>query len=219
MVLSVRKTVRFSLEESVWEYSSTCIAAEEVWWQTCEYDQIRQDALTSVRVARKRGLDALIKSNYGCTDDKTQSDLNIWSKCKDSLRGLERFVCEEYGVQRLQHRKKIIEAVIYAQAKMADGKRTNRSAANIIRTVSSTLSQNATQFARMLAIADSAAVSDREMMVRVRSNGTMSNQPAKPPTGKSPITARKHQRNNGPSSLPPRHPGSVRCRIRVSPSA
>jgi hypothetical protein len=222
----MKKQVRFSLEESVCEYeyeygcsSLGSIAPENVWYQAWEYDQIRRDALSSVQEARTRGINALIKQNYGCTDSETQEKLNLWAKRKNTNRGMERFVCEEYGRKRLHHRRKVIDAVIYTQQKLWKENRNDGSAAVIIRTVSSTLSGNAIEFARMLANADRVAVESREKAVRVRMNQS-SSRPARPPTGKSPISAGKHQRDSTRGShLPPRHPGPVRYNIHVSPSA
>lgn len=221
MVLSMMKTVRFSLEESVHEYeypspSRSSCATETMWYQPSDYDQMRLEALVSVQEAKQKGMNAFIKQNYGCTDSKTQEMLNVWAKCKDTNRGLERFVSEEYGQQRQLHRRKIIEAVLFAQNKLRKENRNDVSAASIIQTVSSTLSGNAIQFARMLAIADRAAVDAREMKVRIVPFPPL-NRVARPPTGRSPVASRKHSRDTSSASQrPPRHPGPVRFQIRVS---
>jgi hypothetical protein len=226
MVLSMKKSVHFALEDTIYKYERLCLsssgsgATETMCFQPSEYEQMRIEALESVEVAKQRGMSEFLKQNYGCTDSKTQEMLCAWAKCKSTNRGLERFVCEEYGQQRLLHRRKITEAVLCAQANLRKDNRNNASAASIIQTVSSTLSINAIQFARMLAIADHEAVGTSEIPLRIVSTPSVSRTASRPPTGKSPITTRKHRRDETSSSRrPPRHPGPVRYQIRVSPHA
>jgi hypothetical protein len=227
MVLSMKKSVHFALDDSICTFerlslsSSRSSAPETMFYQPSEYEQMRIEALESVQEAKQRGMSAFLKHNYGCTDSKTQEMLRVWAKCKDTNRGLERFVCEEYGQLRLLHRRKVIEAVLYAQAKLRKDNRNDASAASIIQTVSSTLSVNAIQFARMLAIADRAAVGTSELTLRMASTPCVRKGVSRPPTGRSPIATRKHSRDttSSTSQRPPRHPGPVRYQIRVSPLA
>jgi hypothetical protein len=221
MVLSMKKSVHFASEDSICGHrikspSSRSGATNNVFYQPSEYEQMRIEILELVQEAKQRGMSAFLKKNYGCTDSNTQELLNIWATCKDTNRGLERFVCEEYGQQRLLHRRKIVEAVLHAQTKLRKDNRNGASAASIIQTVSSTLSGNAIQFARMLAIADRAAVGNEMIPIP-----TVNRSVTRPPTGKSPIATRKHRRHStsSTSKRPPRHPGPVRYQIHVSPLA
>jgi hypothetical protein len=160
---SINKAVRFAPDESLCEYCRSSYklskpTVHRLWYQSADYEIFQMESAESVTRALKMGLMVYIKQTYGYTDAKTQANLNIWAKCQDSRRGLERFVNEEYGSQRLLHRRKAIQAVLHSQEKLRKDNQAYSTACSVIKTISTTLSSNAVQFARMLAIADREAV-------------------------------------------------------------
>ena len=226
MVLPNKKTVSFQKGERLCSYktisrrrsSQDKIARQ--WYLNQDYERFLHEIKESVAIAKQEGLQRLIHHHYGYTDSETQTMLNSWTMCQDTRRGLERFVNEDYGDRRLLHRRKTIDAVLYAQEKLRKSNQSGSRAASIIQTVSTTLSANAVAYAKMLAMADCEAAQEcnqnspaAQRPLRSHSAGSIA------PKGRSPIAARKHSRaQSSPPRRPPRHPGP-RYEIRISPIA
>jgi hypothetical protein len=221
MVLPTKKVVSFQSDEKLCTFrrvsrSRSLDSITKQWYQNSDYDRFLQEIEESVLIAKQAGLANLIQRHYGHTDSETQEMLNAWAMCKETSRGLERLVNGEYGHERLLHRRKTINAVLYAQDKLRKNNRNDARASSIIQTVSSTLSAKSIEFARMMAIADRAAVCPRgkETIAQVVRFGSA------PPKGRSPLAQRKNSRGiSSPPQRPPRHPGPVRYEIRISPLA
>jgi hypothetical protein len=109
------------------------------WYQNSDYDKFLQEIEESVSIAKQAGLVTLIHHpHYGHTDSETQQMFNAWAMCKETSRGLERLVNEAYGHDRILHRRKTINAALYAQDNLRKNNRNDARA--IMQTVSSTLS-------------------------------------------------------------------------------
>ena len=213
---SNNKTVRFPSEESLCDYCCTETrklsqqTILKLWYQSEDFQRFQIEAGESVNRALKTGLSVYIKQTYGCSDTKTQAKLNIWAKYQDTRRGLERFVNEEYGTQRLLHRRKAVQAVLHSQEKLCKDNQPYSRASSVIKTVSSTLSSNAVQFARMLAIADHEAVlalQEKTTKPNIRKAQSL------------PVPRRRSSKEMSPYR-PPRHPGRPQIEFMiVSPIA
>ena len=224
MVLPTKtKVVSFERDERLCTYKTVSrrrSSQEKIarrWYLNSDYDRFLEEVRETVATAHQAGLVQLVEHHYGYTDSETQKMLNAWAMHKDTRRGLERFVNEDCGDRRLQHRRKTINAVLYAQEKLRKSNQSGSRAASVIQTVSSTLSANAVAYAKMLAMADFEAArprDDKESTAEVPlSNGSIA------PKGRSPLAARKHSRaQSSPPRRPPRHPGP-RYEIRISPLA
>ena len=223
-----RKSVSFQPEERLCSYRlvlrrrSSRESIERRWYQNSDYERFLEEIKESVAIAQQTGLAQHIQHHYGYTDSETQAMLNAWAMCKDTRRGLERFVNEDYGDRRLLHRRKTTDAVLYAQEKLRKSTQSGSRAASVIQSVSSTLSSNAIAYAKMLAIADCEAVRPRKKesiapMQRPHSLSTKSVESK----DRSPLATRKPSRalSSPPQQRPPRHPSPVRCKIRISPLA
>jgi hypothetical protein len=198
---------------------------EKIWYQASDYTRIQNEMKESVEIALRKGLSAFVKQTYGSTDSQTQDMLNLWAKCRDSRRGLERFVNEEYRSQRFLHSRKLVQAVLFSQEKLRKDNQTYARAAAIIQTVSSTLSSNAIHFARMLAIADREAVLSKEEEEEERKNTILTASKIRSLPGSEgskhahiPVLP-KTQARIAPPHRPPRHPGRFQYEIKVSPLA
>lgn len=159
--------VRFAPAKELCKYQPAPeveIDEERCWYQDEDFNECHFDARDAIEEAIRGGHVALIEQTYGHTDDKNQQQLNQWAINAETARGLERFANEEYGRQRLLHRRKAIQAVMYAQDRLGkDGQEAGSSRTSLIlSTVSSTLSANAIEFAKMLAVADREAVIQQE---------------------------------------------------------
>jgi hypothetical protein len=165
------KSVRFAPEERLCEYQRgpkklTLDMCDEVWFQPEDFQNFRLDARDSSLNAIKKGLSAYIKRTYGHTDKQTQDMHNLWARCSDTRRGLERFINQEYGKNRRFTQKKTIQAVLYAQERLRkDGERDYGHTSAVISSVASAVSAEAVAFAAMLGRADYAAVVRRRVTV------------------------------------------------------
>jgi hypothetical protein len=168
------KTVRFAAEDDFCDYRSGLEELTEEmtvdrWYQPVDYVRFRASAKESCDNAIKKGMSAYLKRTYGYSDNKTQELLTLWAKCRETTRGLERFINEDYSKHRMFVRRKTIRAVLYTQDRLRkenEGKDYDR-AAVVIGNVATTLSYNAVQFATMLGKADYAAVTQRRVSAAV----------------------------------------------------
>jgi hypothetical protein len=164
MVSPSKKSVQFAPNSSLCSYRPSEIKElsqeiiDSVWFQTEDFAEFQANAKKAVDTAVRKGLSAYIKEPYGQRDSNTQEMLNVWARCCETRRGLERYVNEEYGQQRLFHRRKTIQAILYSQERLKKENQSLSRAASILQTVASTLSANSTEFARMMAVADREAV-------------------------------------------------------------
>jgi hypothetical protein len=164
------KTVRFAAEGDLCDYRSGLEELTEemevdIWYQLVDFARFRASARESCDDAIKKGLSAYLKRTYGYSDNKTQDLLTLWAKCRETGRGLERFISEDYSKHRMVVRRKTVRAVLYTQDRL---RKENEDtyydrAAVIIGNVATTLSYNAVQFAIMLGKADYAAVTQRRV--------------------------------------------------------
>eukprot|EP00339_Tiarina_fusa_P023986 CAMPEP_0117056772 /NCGR_PEP_ID=MMETSP0472-20121206/39395_1 /TAXON_ID=693140 ORGANISM="Tiarina fusus, Strain LIS" /NCGR_SAMPLE_ID=MMETSP0472 /ASSEMBLY_ACC=CAM_ASM_000603 /LENGTH=174 /DNA_ID=CAMNT_0004773361 /DNA_START=87 /DNA_END=608 /DNA_ORIENTATION=+ len=165
------KSVRFAPEHKLCEYQRgpeklSLQMCERLWFQPEDFQDFRLGARDSSLNAIRKGLSAYIKRTYGHTDKKTQDMYNLWARCSDTRRGLERFINEEYGRNRKFVQKKTISAVLYAQERLwKDGERDYGRSSRVISSVASSVSADAVAFAAMLGRADYAAVVRRRVTV------------------------------------------------------
>jgi hypothetical protein len=168
------KSVRFAPEHRLCEYQSgpkklSLNMCDDLWYKPEEFQNFRTEARDSSLNAIRKGLSAYIKRTYGYTDKKTQDMYNMWARCSDTRRGLERFINEEYGRNRKFTQKKTVSAVLYAQERLwKDGERDYGRSSRVIRSLASAVSANAVAFAGMLGRADRAAVVSRRVVTVVQ---------------------------------------------------
>ncbi len=224
MILSMTKSVRFAPEESLFDYHHECrrlsqAMIEQRWYQKSDFFRLINEAQESVKTAKQEGLGGCLDYNYGCTDSETQEMLNKWTSCEDTRRGLERFVSDDYCSRRLLHKRKTIYAVLYSQEKLWKENCIDSRAESIIQSVLSTLSANAVQFARMMAIADHHAVCARKQETLVTTAQRMISLPMRREVEPSRKISRTHRPASSIPQRPPRHSGPVQYDIKVSPLA
>ena len=92
----------------------------EIWFQRDEYEDIRLEAKRDAANGKDHGVDFYISRAYGCTDDKNHEMLVTWTKLRDTLRGLERFVSQDFSQTRADLRDKQVKAVLIAQKRLDD---------------------------------------------------------------------------------------------------
>ena len=159
-----RLSVKFALNDQLCDYREGLSELDDelamnIWYQPEEFTQFRKEARLSCEEAIRKGLEPLIDTTYGHFNDRSQAALTLWSRCKDTRRGLERFVSQEYNRLRLTNRNKLIQAVLYTQQKLhVQGEKDPERVSSIIRNVSSLVSKESVQFALMLGRADERAV-------------------------------------------------------------
>jgi hypothetical protein len=92
--------------------------------------------------------------------------LNLWARCSDTRRGLERFIDIDYAKVRLYVRRKTVRAILYTQERLRkEEEQSYDRASAVIRKIATTLSADARKFATMLGRADYAAVVRRRATV------------------------------------------------------
>jgi hypothetical protein len=167
----IRNSVRFAQVDDLIEYADGRIAEltlsmkKDIWWRPHEFQELRKAARDLVDEAIQKGLGVFIGRAYVHHDENAQHALNVWAKCKDTRRGLERFICSDYAVLRLQKRKNLIETVLYTQYQLNqevcyDAER----ASNIIAKVAKALSSGPILYAEMLGKADACSTSRQKVM-------------------------------------------------------
>jgi sucrose-6-phosphate hydrolase SacC (GH32 family) len=130
----------------------------EIWFQPEDYEEIRLQAKKESHNRKDHGADFYISRAYGYTDEKSQEMLIQWTKRRDTLRGLERFVNQDYSRARSQAREKIVKAVEMTQRRLDEQEEQDYDRrANVISEIASTLSREATEFAFMIGSADEKA--------------------------------------------------------------
>lgn len=139
-----------------------------------EFDVIRAEAKLAAVQAIGDGLDFYISKTYGFTDEKTQDMLNHFACHRDTLRGLERFVSQEYAEGRGHLRHKHFKAVMYTQRRLdKEREKVYDKRAIVISNVALTVSREAAEFAFMMGSADQkAAFAHHSMMDRRLSNSS-----------------------------------------------
>lgn len=144
----------------------------ELWFQAEDYEEIRHQAKKETANGKEHGADFYISRTYGYTDDKSQEMLTQWTKLRDTLRGLERFVSQDFSQARSQVRQKTVRAVLHTQHKLdkEDEKDYSRRA-EAISEVATTLSREATEFAFMIGSADEKAAMFLQSRTRRSSMG------------------------------------------------
>jgi hypothetical protein len=159
-----RKTVRFQSTKNLCSYHEGLTELTEqmildMWCRKEDFVDFRQAADATCDQAILKGHASFIKRTYGYSDLKTQACLDLWSKLKESRRGLERFISKDYAKERHYIRNKQIKGVLYTQHQLTeDGVTGPARRAGIIRKVATTVSEEAVIFAMMLGSADQAAV-------------------------------------------------------------
>jgi hypothetical protein len=170
MKTSRRKSVRFAPDGSMLSYSDSSevhsLSQEvinDVWYQDSDYKEFVRQTRVAVDTAVRNGLSACITEPYGQNDMQTQELFNFWARCRNTRRGLERYVNAEYGKRRLLHRRKAIQAILYAEKRLqTENQSRYEGGAAILQIIASTLSASDVDFAIMMAVADRKTVLEHE---------------------------------------------------------
>jgi hypothetical protein len=166
------KSVRFAPGDDLCEFQPgpkklTAEMTIAFWYQRSDFDGFIRVAKAASENAIRKGLSAYINRTYGYSDDKTQKLLNMWARCSDTSRGLERFINPDYGRHRLFVRRKTVRAVLYTQARLChENEQSYDRASAVISKVATTLSADPIKFAAMLGSADYAAAVIRSRATR-----------------------------------------------------
>ncbi len=206
-----RTTRRVTFDEQLNKYQDgptelTLKTQSKLWFQPEEFNEIRGEAKLASIQGIGDGMDFYLSKTYGNTDEKTQDMLNHFTKSRHTLRGLERFVSQDYAEAKGQLRQKYLKVVIYAQRKLDKEKEKNYDRrATFISTVALTVSREATEFAFMLGSADQKAAFAHHSMLDRR----LSNCSAHSTTRRSSITStqsatRKSSTKSDPKRTPRR---------------
>lgn len=160
---SSARYVKFAPAAQLCEYQKgpkelTQEAEGEIWYRAQDYEEFRDHAKAASVDGMENGLDFYLSHSYGYTDEKSQEMLDHWTKQRDTLRGLERFVNRDYNDARLQLRSKTVRSVIHTQKKLNKEKENDYDRrTDAIREVATILSREATEFAFMMGSADQKA--------------------------------------------------------------
>ena len=173
--MAIRKSVRFANDDKLCQFQEGPKELNqemilEMWFQPMDFIHFRISAKKSCDMATKKGLSSYLKRTYGFADDRTQMLFNMWAKCQDTRRGLERFICEEYKQQRLYSQRKTVQAVLYTQDRLRkeDEHQSSERSSAVIANISSSLSHHAAQYARMMGVADHSAVTQFRVTANTR---------------------------------------------------
>lgn len=210
------KSVRFARGTDLRHYQEgpkklTFKMMQELWFQPEEFEEFKASARLSSLYATKKGLSLYIKHTYGYTDDRTQSMLNLWTRCSDTRRGLERFINKDYAKTRIHVRQKTVGAVLFAQGRMCnEGIYEYSQTSEMIRHISTTLTAESIAFALMLGKADVAAVVQlRTAIVRRMASPSAvpatsgSSSSSTPPSAASSAPERRSRTSWSPPAPPP----------------
>lgn len=131
-----------------------------VWYQYDELKNIKRKALQISKEAQRHGLGAVLTNTYGKKCEETQEALNTWARNGSSRRGLERWINDEYAAKRSDIRKRTIQSVVRAQAKMKDSELNDPDySTKVLSRLSEAFSIDSKQFARGMGLADELAAS------------------------------------------------------------
>ncbi|KAL7571490.1 hypothetical protein ACA910_020911 [Epithemia clementina (nom. ined.)] len=131
-----------------------------VWYQYDELKTIKRKALQISKEAQRHGLGVVLTNTYGKRCEETQEALNTWARNGSSRRGLERWINDEYAAKRSDIRKRTIQSVVRAQAKMRDSELNDPDySSKVLSRLSEAFSIDSKQFARGMGLADELAAS------------------------------------------------------------
>lgn len=131
------------------------------WFRDDDFAAFRQDSRISCAEAQEKQMDKLFlnQHTYGATQPKNQQALTKWCRVKDTRRGLERFVSQEYFILRNQAKEKYIQSVLYTQENLdLEGDVDYEHRASAMARAAKNISRPAKTFAYMLGKADQEAV-------------------------------------------------------------
>ena len=131
-----------------------------VWYQYDELKAIKRKALQISKEAQRHGLGVILTNTYGKKCEETQEALNTWARNGSSRRGLERWINDEYAAKRSDIRKRTIQSVVRAQAKMKDSELHDPDySTKVLSRLSEAFSVDSKHFARGMGRADELAAS------------------------------------------------------------
>ena len=146
-----------------------------VWYQYDELKTIKRKALQISKEAQKHGLGVVLTNTYGKRSEDTQEALNTWARNGSSRRGLERWINDEYAAKRSDIRKRTIQSVVRAQAKMRDSELNDPDySSKVLSRLSEAFSIDSKQFARGMGIADELAASLNSLAVNEQDSDSKS---------------------------------------------
>ena len=133
--------------------------SRDIWYQHTELAHMKRKAQAVAREAVKYGFGTLLANTYGRSSEDVQESLNSWTRNGQSRRGLERWINDEYAAKRSDIRRRTIQSVLRAQAKMQnDGVDDYEYGLKVLSRLSEAFSIDSRQFARCMAVADELAL-------------------------------------------------------------
>mmetsp|Transcript_8231 Transcript_8231/g.17162 ORF Transcript_8231/g.17162 Transcript_8231/m.17162 type:complete len:290 (-) Transcript_8231:424-1293(-) len=126
-----------------------------IWYQYEELKHLKRQALMVSKEAQKYGLGVVLTHTYGKAET-SQDALTTWA-CQ-GRRGLERWINDEYAAKRSDIRKRTIQSVLRAQAKMKSSDLEDVDySTKVLSRLSLAFSIDSQQFARGMGVADAVA--------------------------------------------------------------
>lgn len=121
-----KTSVSFKEDEELCSYHDGAVvdllasSRKEIWYQQQDLSHIKRKAMVLAKEAHKYGFGSLLTNTYGRPCDETQDVLITWTRNANSRRGLERWINDEYAAKRADIRRRTIQSVLRAQAKMRE---------------------------------------------------------------------------------------------------
>ena len=149
-----------------------------IWYQYEELKSMKRTALALAKEAQRLSQGSLLTHTYGrATSQDSQHALVAWACIKNTRRGLERWINEEYAAKRSDIRQRTIQSVIRAQAKLKENttKHDNNSSSSssppddttdvdysikVLARLSEAFSVDSRQFALSMGLADEKAAQE-----------------------------------------------------------
>ena len=136
------------------------VQEDDVYFPMSEIKYIKHQALKLSHGNNSTHLCSILSSTYGRCSSNVIDAINAWVASCESLRGLERFVNQDYREKRTCARLRTIEVVLTAQRKMRkDGVKDSEYVEMVLGRLSEAFSQDYVRFAAVLGQADMLAVS------------------------------------------------------------
>jgi hypothetical protein len=155
------RRVRFLDRDALLEYHEGAVmdmidcCASDIWYEQSELAQMKRKAVIVSKEAHKCGLGTLLANTYGSTGPEVQRALEKWTIHGSSRRGLERWISDEYAAKRSDIRRRTIQSILRAQAKMvSEGMTDSNYSMKVLSRLSEAFSKDSLSFARFMGLAD-----------------------------------------------------------------
>jgi hypothetical protein len=176
-----KRSLRFADDDKLCVYHEGAVMDIEeickldIWYHHTDMDRMKRRAVRLCQETRRRCIfGSLLTNTYGKSCDATQDALNTWSRNRNSKRGLERWMNDEYAARRTDIRRRTVQSVLRAQDRMREESLTNPdNTVGVLSRVSEVFSKDSKTFSRAMGIADELAITvnkDEEQIRTMQKN-------------------------------------------------